>query len=217
MTTLSLILLHGLGADGNDMQPIAQAIRARLHYAHPDLHLRIHCPDAPVRPVTVNGGYLMPAWFDLYGLEADAPVDTDGIEQSRQRISQLLEAEHRAGVAWQHIIIGGFSQGGVIAMHCALHLDQRLGALLALSTWLPRSLYPESDIRPSASACQTPVFIAHGREDDLIHVQASQRTRDTLAGWGYNTLHHATYPMPHSICMEEIDDISAWLVQQLAR
>ncbi|OYY75202.1 MAG: hypothetical protein B7Y40_01955 [Gammaproteobacteria bacterium 28-57-27] len=213
MTTLSLILLHGLGADGNDMQPIAQAIRAQLHHAHPDLQVRIHCPDAPVRPVTVNGAYLMRAWFDLYGLQADAPVDTDGIEQSRQRISQLLEAEHRAGVAWKHIIIGGFSQGGVIAMHCALHLDQRLGALLALSTWLPRSPYSS----PSASACQTPVFMAHGIEDDLIPVQALRRTYDSLAKLGYNTLHHATYPMPHSICMEEIDDISAWLVQHLAR
>lgn len=211
MTTLSLILLHGLGADGNDMQPIALSLRARLERAHPELHVRIHCPDAPIRPVTVNGGYRMPAWFDLYGLDAGAPIDTDGIEHSRQQLCRLIESEHHAGVAWQHIIIGGFSQGGVVAMHCALHQPERLGALLALSTWLPAAKLPI----PSPAACQTPVFIAHGLEDELIASPAAQRTRDTLTQLGYSDVRHAAYPMPHSICMEEIDDIGAWLVQRL--
>ncbi|MGD9889057.1 MAG: alpha/beta hydrolase [Halothiobacillaceae bacterium] len=210
MTTLSLILLHGLGASGNDMQPIAQAITARLQT--PQRNIRIHCPDAPARPVTVNGGYVMPAWFDLYSLEAHTRMDIDGIEQNRQRISQLIAAELAAGILPEHIILGGFSQGGVIAMHCALHQPQRLGGLLALSTWLPHTDLPS----PSHAACQTPVFIGHGTDDDLIPLQAAHRTQTTLAELGYTTILQQSYPMPHSISMEEIDDMSAWLTQHLA-
>ncbi len=214
MPPISLILLHGLGADGRDMQPIAQAIQqalaARLHT--PQLNMRIHCPDAPARPVSVNGGYVMPAWFDLYSLHADARSDMQGIEQSRQRISALLAAEHAAGVAWQRIILGGFSQGGVIAMHCALHQSERLGGLLALSTWLPQTDLPA----PSPAACQTPVFIGHGEDDDLIPVSAATRTRDSLSQLGYRDIQQRSYPIPHSINMQEIDDIAAWLAQHLA-
>ena len=210
MPTLSLILLHGLGADGNDMQPIAQAITARLQT--PQRNIRIHCPDAPARPVTVNGGYVMPAWFDLYSLEAHARIDIDGIEQSRQRISRLIAAELAAGILPEHIILGGFSQGGVIAIHCALHQPQRLGGLLALSTWLPHTDLPS----PSHAACQTPVFIGHGTDDDLIPLQAAHRTQTTLAELGYTTILQQSYPMPHSISMEEMDDMTAWLTQHLA-
>ena len=210
--TLSLILLHGLGADGNDMQPIAQAVAARLQHTYPRLQTRIHCPDAPARPVSVNGGYIMPAWFDLYSLDSHARMDTQGIEQSRQRISRLITAELAAGILPEHIILGGFSQGGVIAMHCALHQPQRLGGLLALSTWLPRT--PLST--PSPAACQTPVFIAHGMDDDLIPIQAANHTRDTLDELGYRDIQQHSYPMAHSISMDEIDDIAAWLAQHLA-
>ena len=209
--TFSLILLHGLGADGNDMQPIAQALAARLHTTHPQLKMRIHCPDAPARPVTVNGGYIMPAWFDLYGLDSHARMDTQGIEQSRQRISQLIDDELAAGIVPEHIILGGFSQGGVIAMHCALHQPQRLGGLLALSTWLPRTPLPP----PSPTACQTPVFIAHGIDDDLIPIQAANHTRDTLAELGYCDIQQHSYPMAHSISMDEIEDMQIWLTTYL--
>ena len=210
MPTLSLILLHGLGADGNDMQPIAQAITARLQT--PQRNIRIHCPDAPARPVTVNGGYVMPAWFDLYSLEAHARIDIDGIEQSRQRISRLIAAELAAGILPEHIILGGFSQGGVIAIHCALHQPQRLGGLLALSTWLPHTDLPS----PSHAACQTPVFIGHGPDDDLIPLPAAHHTQATLAELGYTRILQQSYPMPHSISMEEMDDMTAWLTQHLA-
>ena len=218
MPTFSLILLHGLGADGRDMQPIAQtitqaieqAIKARLRT--PSLTMRIHCPDAPARPVTVNGGYVMPAWFDLYSLNADARSDTQGITQSVKRIQTLLNAEHAAGVPWTNIILGGFSQGGVIAMHCALNLPERLGGLLALSSWLPSA----DGLTPSADARQTPVFIGHGKEDDLIPLSAATRTRDTLTQLGYRNIQQHSYPIPHSVSMEEIDDIAQWLSQQLA-
>jgi phospholipase/carboxylesterase len=213
--TLSFILLHGLGADGNDMRPIAQAIAqailARLPAAHPAIQTRIHCPDAPARPVSVNGGYVMPAWFDLYSLEAGAPSDWHGIEHTRGQIAALIQAERNAGIPSEHIILGGFSQGGVIALHTALHHPERLGALLALSTWLPLATLPI----PTLAACQTPVFIAHGTEDDLIPVGAAAQTRATLTQLGYLDLHQATYPMVHSISMEEIDDLAAWLVQHL--
>jgi len=209
--TLSLILLHGLGADGNDMHPIAQAMAARLQNTYPQLQIRIHCPDAPARPVSVNGGYIMPAWFDLYSLDSHARMDTHGIEQSRQRISQLITTELDNGILPEHIILGGFSQGGVIAMHCALHQSERLGGLLALSTWLPRTPLPP----PSTAACQTPVFIAHGIDDDLIPLQAANHTRDTLAELGYCDIQQRSYPMAHSVSMEEIDDMAAWLVQRI--
>lgn len=208
---LSLILLHGLGADGNDMQPIAQALAARLRNTNPHLQIRIHCPDAPARPVSVNGGYIMPAWFDLYSLDSHSRMDINGIEQSRQRISQLIAAELAAGILPEHIILGGFSQGGVIAMHCALHQSERLGGLLALSTWLPRTPLPP----PGPAACQTPVFIAHGIDDDLIPIQATNHTRDTLTELGYRDIQQHSYPMAHSISMEEIDDMAAWLLQRL--
>ena len=210
--TLSLILLHGLGADGNDMQPIAQALAARLRNTSPHPQIRIHCPDAPARPVSVNGGYIMPAWFDLYSLDSHSRMDINGIEQSRQRVSQLIAAELAAGILPEHIILGGFSQGGVIAMHCALHQSERLGGLLALSTWLPRTSLPS----PSPAACQTPVFIAHGSDDDLIPIQAANHTHDTLAELGYRDIQQRSYPMAHSVSMEEIDDLAAWLVQRLA-
>ena len=210
--TFSLILLHGLGADGNDMQPIALAMAARLQNTHPQLQTRIHCPDAPARPVSVNGGYIMPAWFDLYGLDSHARMDRPGIEQSRQRINQLIAAELAVGILPEHIILGGFSQGGVIAMHCVLHQPERLGGLRALSTWLPRTSLPP----PSPAACQTPVFIAHGIDDDLIPLQAANHTRDTLAELGYRDIQQRSYPMAHNVSMEEIDDMAAWLVQHLA-
>ncbi len=217
MPPISLILLHGLGADGRDMQPIAraieQALAARLH--SPQLNMRIHCPDAPARPVSVNGGYIMPAWFDLYSLNADARsdtrIDTLGIEQSRQRISMLLASEHAAGVPWKNIILGGFSQGGVIAMHCALHQPERLGGLLALSTWLPPTDLPT----PNPAACQTPVFIGHGEDDDLIPITAATRTHDSLSLLGYRDIQQRSYLIPHSVNIQEIDDIAAWLTQHL--
>jgi len=209
--TFSLILLHGLGADGNDMQPIAQALATRLQNTHPQLQTRIHCPNAPARPVTVNGGYIMPAWFDLYSLDGHARMDIQGIEHSRQRISQLIDDELATGILPEHIILGGFSQGGVIAMHCALHQPQRLGGLLALSTWLPRTPLPP----PSPAACQTPVFIAHGIDDDLIPIQAANHTRDTLTELGYRDIQQHNYPMAHSVSMDEIDDMAAWLAQRL--
>jgi phospholipase/carboxylesterase len=209
--TLSFILLHGLGADGNDMRPIAQAILARLHATHPTIQARIHCPDAPARPVSVNGGYVMPAWFDLYSLEAGAPSDWQGIEHTRHQIAALIQAERNAGIPSEHIILGGFSQGGVIALHTALHHPERLGAILALSTWLPLAPPPT----PTPAACKTPVFIAHGRDDDLIPLGAAAQIRAALTQLGYHDIQHATYPMAHSISMDEIDDISVWLIPRL--
>lgn len=208
MPPISLILLHGLGANGSDMQPIAHALHHALktRLRTPHLELRIHCPDAPARPVSVNGGHIMPAWFDLYSLEADARVDSQGIEQSRQRISALLAAEHAAGVPWRRIILGGFSQGGVIALHCALQLPERLGGVLALSTWLP-----DAPSAPAPAATQTPVFIAHGEFDDLIPLSAAARTEETLGRLGCAELQRRQYPVAHGVSMEEIDDIAVWL------
>ena len=209
--TYSIIMLHGLGADGSDMQPVAEFLAQALQKQQPQSQVRVHCPDAPARPVTVNGGYIMPAWFDLYGLNADAPSDTQGIAQSVQRIQTLLHAEHAAGIPWQNIILGGFSQGGVIAMHSALTLGAALGGLLALSTWLPAV----ESLTPNAEIGLTPVFIGHGEDDDLIPISAATRTRDSLARLGYRRIEQHSYPMPHSMSMEELEEMARWINQHL--
>lgn len=205
----SIIMLHGLGADGSDMQPLAAAWAARLKQAQPTCTCRIHCPDAPSRAVSVNGGYVMPAWFDIYALDAHAPVDSAGIAQSVQRIRTLLDSEHRAGVPWQNIFLGGFSQGGAIALHTLLQLEQTIGGVIALSTWLPMPPVP-------ASFARTPVFIGHGVDDDLVPVAAAERAQTHLRALDYLTEFH-TYPLAHSISMQEIDDIGAWLLQRTAQ
>ncbi len=205
----SIIMLHGLGADGSDMQPLAAAWAARLKQALPTSTCRIHCPDAPSRAVSINGGYVMPAWFDLYALDAHAPLDTTGIAQSVERIRTLLDSEHRAGVPWGNMFLGGFSQGGAIALHTLLQFDQAIGGVIALSAWLPMPPAPSSHAR-------TPVFIGHGGDDDLVPVTAAERAQAHLRALDYPTEFH-TYPLAHGISMQEIDDIGTWLVQRTAQ
>jgi len=203
---ISLILLHGLGADGGDMRGLAGALR----WPGP---VRLHCPDALPRPITLNSGYVMRGWFDILGLTPDAPVDAEGIHQAMCQIRELIDAERDSGIPAERIVIGGFSQGGVVALHAALGHPERLGGVLALSTWLP--LCDALAREHSARAIDTPIFMGHGTHDDLVRFESAERARAALQGMGCHDLEFRAYPMAHSIIAEEVADMRAWLHARL--
>lgn len=200
----SLILFHGLGSDGDDMRGLAQSL---------SWSGRLLCPDAAPRPVTLNAGFVMRAWFDILGLTPDAPVDEAGIRQAVAQARQLIEAERAAGVPAERIFIGGFSQGGVVALHAALRHPERLGGVLALSTWLP--LRQDLPAERSETALGTPIFMGHGTRDDMVPLASAERARDALRELGCRDLVFRTYPMAHSVGGEELTDLRAWLAHHL--
>jgi phospholipase/carboxylesterase len=192
---VAVIWLHGLGADGHDFEPVV-----------PELELpkpvRFVFPHAPVRPVTINQGMRMRAWYDIFQF-GGGPEDEAGIRASQKLLEELISAEKG-----KKIVLAGFSQGGAIVLQTALRHPERLAGVLALSTYLPLASTLAAE-RAAANA-QTPIFMAHGRFDDLIPISRAERSRDFLAQLGYSIDWHA-YPMPHSVCAEEIGDISRFL------
>ncbi len=204
----SIIWLHGLGADGHDFAPIA-------HYLlRPDAfpNTRFVLPHAPAMPVTRNNGYIMPAWYDVYGITPISKEDAAGIKQSQQYIEQLIDQEIKRGIPSNRIVLAGFSQGGAIALHCAIRYSRPLAAVLALSTYLP--LKSSVGIEKNAANFQTPIFMAHGVYDDIIHLEMAQSSRDELVMQQY-AVHWHEYPMAHSVSNEEIADIEQFLHQVL--
>jgi len=204
----SVIWLHGLGADGHDFEPIVP----ELHL--PDsLQLRFVFPHAPVRPVTINGGATMRAWYDILTLDRGGPQDEHGIRESATALEALVEREHGRGIPYEKIVMAGFSQGGAIALHAALRYPHTLAGLMALSTWLPldASLQKEVIENEQAQSQQLPVFLAHGEFDPMLPIALGEESRDTLTHLGYTVEWHE-YPMAHAVCPQEIADISAWLL-----
>ncbi len=198
----SLILFHGLGSNGDDMRGLAAALR------WPG---RLLCPDAAPRPVTINGGHVMRAWFDILGLRPEDAVDAPGIQQAVAQARGLIEAERAAGVPARRIFIGGFSQGGVVALHTALRQAEPLGGVLALSTWLP--LAEALGRERSEAALATPIFMAHGTQDDIVPLASAERARAALQALGCRELAFHTYPMGHSVSAEELDELRHWLAR----
>ena len=196
----AVIWLHGLGADGHDFEPIVPELR--LPHA-----VRFVFPHAPVRPVTINQGMRMRAWYDIFQF-GGGPEDEAGIRASQKILEKLIEAEKG-----KKIVLAGFSQGGAIVLQTALRLPERLAGVMALSTYVPLSASLEAEATPANKAI--PIFMAHGRYDDLIPIDRAERSRDLLAKLGYKVEWHA-YPMPHSVCAEEIGDIAAFLRNVLA-
>jgi len=196
----SIIWLHGLGADGYDFEPIAAALKL--------LDIRFIFPHAPYRNVTLNNGYEMRAWYDLYGLSLDSQQDEVGIRQSQSEIEALISAEESRGVRPERIVLAGFSQGGAIALHTALRHPEKLAGILALSTYLPL----KSTIRQEAHQAnrEIPIFMAHGSFDSVITPAIAQVSAQILMQNGYKPLWHE-YPMEHSVCDEEIADIRQFL------
>ncbi|MGD9843401.1 MAG: alpha/beta hydrolase [Steroidobacteraceae bacterium] len=200
----SVIWLHGLGADGHDFVPLVP----ELHL--PDsLPVRFVFPHAPQRPVTLNNGYVMRAWYDIKALAAlQAEEDAVGIRASEQLVRELIDAEVKAGIAASRIVIAGFSQGGAVALQAALRFPQRLAGVMALSTYLP--LRDSLAAEASAANRDLPVLMCHGRQDAVVPVQLGERSRDVLQTQGY-AVDFRYYDMPHSVCAEQVQDISSWL------
>lgn len=204
MPRYSVIWLHGLGADGSDFEPVV-----------PELGLdgcpgvRFVFPHAPQIPVTCNGGYVMPAWYDIVSLDANSRVvDAAGILVSRQAIRRLIERENQRGVPCARIFVAGFSQGGAVAYATALTHAESLAGVIALSTYIPTPMLLEAEATAANRA--VPIFVAHGSEDDVVSPGLGIRARDFLIRHGYGVEWHE-YPMPHSICLEEVQDIGHWL------
>lgn len=209
----SVIWLHGLGADGEDFVPVVQAMPLPFP-------VRYIFPHAPMRPVTINGGYVMRAWYDII---APAPAsepgaalndleDVAGIRASQVEVEKLIVQEKRRGVAARHIVLAGFSQGGAIVLHTGLRHAEQLGGILALSTYLPLAGSLASEA--SAGALRTPLFMAHGRDDSIIPYALGRAAARQLAGSGYQ-VEWREYAMPHSVCPDEVADIGRWLAARL--
>lgn len=199
-----VIWLHGLGADASDMQGLVEA------FSDNQLALRHVFLDAPVRPVTLNNGIPMRAWYDITGLTLDAREDKPGISQSESQIREVIEKNIASGLPANKIFLAGFSQGGAMALYTALNLDLQLAGVLALSAYLPLS----QDCKAYLNK-QTPFFIAGGKSDPVVLPAWTQHARDWVKTAGYNNISWHEYPVGHSICMEEIQDISEWFTTQL--
>jgi len=202
----AVIWLHGLGADGHDFEPIVPELRLPG-----TLQLRFVFPHAPVRPVTLNQGMRMRAWYDILRLDGGAEDDA-GIRASQGLVETLIAAEVKKGVKPARIVLAGFSQGGAIALQTALRHSAPLAGVLALSTYLPLHARLKEEINEANH--KTPIFMAHGQYDDVIPLARAEQSRKILAGAGYD-VQWKTYPMPHSVCAEEIADIASFLVKVL--
>lgn len=208
----SVIWLHGLGADGHDFEAIVPELRWPA-----DMPLRFVFPHAPVRPVTINNGMQMRAWYDIRSLDADGRADEAGIRASSKTLDDLVAAEEARGIGADKIVVAGFSQGGVIVLHNALRSTKRLAGLMALSTYmpLPRTIAAEVAENPDCQDRSLPVFMAHGSLDSMVPFAAGLAAKATLRELGYTVTWHE-YPMGHGVCPEEISDIRNWLLNVYA-
>jgi phospholipase/carboxylesterase len=202
----AVIWLHGLGADGNDFVPVVPELGLE------GLGVRFVFPHAPMRPVTVNGGMVMRAWYDIYDVDIGRE-DEAGVRTSQSHVQALIEREIRRGIGASRLVLAGFSQGGAIALHTGLRTPQRLAGILALSCYLPLGDSLAAEQAPDARS--VPIFMAHGTADPIVPFVKSVQSRKYLERLGYTVEWH-DYPMPHSVCMEEIRDVSLWLRQVLA-
>ena len=199
----AVIWLHGLGADGHDFEPIAPLLQSQL-----SMPTRFVFPHAPHRPITINGGYTMRAWYDVVALDLSHTEDADGIHASARQLHDLIQREIDHGIATRRIVLAGFSQGGAIALHTGLRYPHRLAGILALSTYLPLAATLSAERDPAN--CDVPIFMAHGDEDTIVPLAHASASRQYLQELGYTPEWHS-YRMPHSICDAELEDIAAWL------
>ena len=202
----SVIWLHGLGADGNDFVPIVQELSL------PPPGIRFVFPHAPMRPVTINGGFVMRAWYDIANQDLGMKEDEQGVRQSQQMIEDLIAKEASRDVPLSRIVVAGFSQGGVIALQTGLRQPERLAGVMSLSAYLP--LTSTIGKERNAANNDVPIFMGHGVTDNIVPLPLGTASRDRLLKLGYDVDWHQ-YPMPHSVCPEELEDISAWLARVL--
>ena len=201
----TVIWMHGLGADGHDFEPLVPEL-LQLH----KLSLRYVFPHASVRPVTVNGGFPMRAWYDVLSFDRNSKLDLAGIGASDATIRALIEREQQRGIGSERIVLAGFSQGGAMALYSGLRFEKKLAGIMGLSTYMlaPDRLATEG----SAANLRTPVFLAHGRHDPVLPYSSGEHSRAVLTAAGYDVQWHS-YAMEHSLCVEEVADIAAFLAQ----
>lgn len=201
--TASVIWLHGLGASGHDFEPIV-----------PEMHLntavRFIFPHAPNRTVTVNGGMVMPAWYDIISVDIERVIDTQQIMESAEAVFELIEQEIERGIPSERIFVAGFSQGGAVAYEAALSHPKPLGGLIALSTYFAT----KKTVTQHPANKKMPIFIGHGVLDNVVIEMLGRQAEQDLSEAGY-TPEYSTYPIPHSVCMDEISDIAKWLEKHL--
>lgn len=199
----AVIWLHGLGADGHDFVPIVDELRLPSTMA-----VRFIFPHARPRPVTINNGFVMRAWYDITGLGPDRKEDDAGIRESAGVVNGYIEQQNARGVATERIVIAGFSQGGAIALQASLRYPKRLGGVMALSTYLPLQTSVAAEAAPANK--DVPILMCHGLRDQMVPATLGKASRDVLTSLGYK-IEWQSYPMEHSVCMEEVHDISRWL------
>lgn len=204
----SIVWLHGLGADGNDFAPIVPEL---VRDGWPGI--RFVFPHARVRPVTINGGVPMRAWYDIVSLQIDQRADESGVRDSIREVEALIARERDRGVPAERTILAGFSQGGAIALATALRREAGLAGVVALSTYLPLANATKDE--STVAGRKTPVFMAHGSQDPVVPQALGQRSREALQTLGVAVEWHS-YPMPHSVCAEEIRDLGDWLSRRFA-
>ena len=204
----TILVMHGLGADGNDFVPFAQELDLRA--VGP---VRFVFPHAPVRPVTINGGYRMRAWYDILGTETQRREDEAGLRESIHQIEELLAREKERGVPARQIVLAGFSQGCAMALLTGLRHAERLAGIVGMSGYLP--LRDQTAAERSTTNRDLPIFLAHGTQDPMIDIARARSSRDALTALGH-PLEWREYPMAHSVCAEEVADINAWLLRVLA-
>jgi phospholipase/carboxylesterase len=204
----SILWLHGLGADGNDFAPIVPELVAADWPA-----LRFVFPHAPVRPVTINNGLPMRAWYDIRALSLDERADEAGVRESIAHVEALIAAQVAAGIPAQRIFVAGFSQGGAMALQAGLRHGSALGGIIGLSCYLPMSALLEQERHVAGK--DVPVLLMHGTHDQVVPAFLGEHARRTLEGWGYR-VDWRTYPMQHQVCMEQVAHIRDWIGARLA-
>jgi phospholipase/carboxylesterase len=206
--TATILILHGLGADGNDFVPVAEELPLRGVGA-----VRYLFPHAPVMPVTINNGYRMRAWYDVLGFEEGAAQDEAGLRKSQAMVEELIARERERGMPANRIVLAGFSQGCAMALLTGLRHREKLAGIVGLSGYLPIASTTAKERDPANQ--HTPIFLAHGTHDEVVHLERAEASRDALQALGYPVEWH-TYPMGHSVSPQEIQHLDAFLTRVLS-
>lgn len=201
----SVIWLHGLGANGHDFEDVVPALRLPQ-----TLGVRFVFPHAPSIPVTINNGYVMPAWYDILEMSIDRKVDDVQLRQSAEQVRLLIQREIERGVPSERIVLAGFSQGGAVVYETALSYDQPLAGLMTMSTYLAT----QDSVKRHENNQHLPIFVMHGTQDPIVPFALGERARDALTAWQYD-VSFRDYSMDHSVCIEQIRDVSTWLQKVL--
>jgi len=207
--TAAVIWLHGLGADGNDFVPIVRELDLSGSQA-----IRFIFPTAPTMPVTINGGYVMRAWYDIFTPDLVRREDEPGLRASQALVEALIAREKARGIPAERIVLAGFSQGCAMTLQTGLRHPEKLAGLMCLSGYLPLAAMIEAERHAANHA--TPVFMAHGRQDPVVVIARAEQSRDMLKALGHDIEWHE-YQMQHSVCQEEVDDIGQWLARVLPK